>query len=341
MIMTVFSVCYGMEKEPGLFDRLFGSKKVVKTEVKSKVDDTGKVVYECNICFNSFEKLLKTACKHEMCAACLGSCATSNNRCPWCNQDVVEASNSQYLEGRVKFLNEDCNKLRKANCDQSKTINEQNIKINMLNDKVKKFDCVASQLQQRDNELTICLKDKNKISQELLLKNDTLNNLISENRKIAMVISAEICLRCLIPLVLSKQSSLIATIATNTLVGIGAGAAQVLIVNDHDMNLLYSRENRSQSFLSQFFLMGRIGRIGLWTAFFNSMLEMPWKQRLITSVVAGAGLEAIDILLMQKTKDRRSESTPCNLVGLAGVGLGLGINTLSNYLKLTGAIKDN
>ena len=138
------------------------------------------------------------------------------------------------------------------------------------------------------------------------------------------------------PLVSSKKLSSIALIATVASIGLGTVAAQILIAtgDPHSTHSLYCQKNRSKSFLNQFFLMHRINRIGLWTTFFSSMLEMPWKQRLITSVVAGAGLEAIDILLMQKTKDRRSESTPCNLVGLAGVGLGLGINTLATHLKL-------
>lgn len=308
LMLSLFNFCNGMEKEPSFWGKLF-YKEPVKKEIKIKVDNTGKILYECNICFNSFEKLLITACKHEMCAACLGNCAiTANNRCPWCNQDIVKASISQYSEGRIKDLQEKCTSLEKTN-------NEQLIQINMLKLASEQLNGVKLQLQQ---------------------KTEYLDNLVYENTKLSAVIHAGVFLRCLMPLVSSKESSLIASIATVASIGLGTVAAQILIAtgDPHSTHSLYCQKNRSKSFLNQFFLMHRINRIGLWTTFFNSMLEMPWKQRLIISALGGAGLEAVDILLMQKTNDRRLQSSPCNLVGLAGISLGLGINTLAAHLKV-------
>jgi len=157
-----------------------------------------------------------------------------------------------------------------------------------------------------------------------------------ENKNILASIRFGVAIRTLVPLFLGEQSPI--NISKKL---IGLTLAQVLLVNEAKIYPeLYSQEARSKGFLAQLFLPGHLLRIGCWTAFFYSMSEAYWKPRLLSSIILGTGFEVVDMTFAKYSNYDKVKAN-YNTIGLVGVGLGLGINTLSNYLKLTGAIKDN
>lgn len=301
--MTVFSVCYGMEKEPSLLDKfkeLLVGKPQTKTSSNMSTSVSSVVMDDCPVCLLSYaaSEFVQGNCGHSFCPKCIGQWLVgekgkSRNSCPICRQNVIKASSV-----------------------------EDKIKINMLENQI-------ISLNDKVNSLT---NSKNDLEERI----EVLSKVEIENKNILAFIHSGVAIRTIVPLFLGEQSP-------NNIIKklIGLTLAQVLLINEAKIYPeLCSQETRSKGFLTQLFLPVRLLHIGCWTAFFYSMSEAHWKPRLISSVILGTGFEVVDIAFA-KYSDYKKSKANCNFVGLVGVGLGLGVNTFSNYLKLTGAIKDN
>lgn len=214
VIMTIFNVCYGMEKEPSLFDKFKGffiAKPQTKNSSSLGIVESNVIGQECPVCLASYpmSEFVEGDCGHSFCSSCMGKWLVgeknkSKNSCPLCRQDIIKVATSQSDQDQIKFLKEENNKHKKE-------INEQKIQINIL---------------ERAND-ELCLVD-----QELKHKTEFLNDLIFENNKIAMIIHTGVFIRSCMPLFADKMPLLSkASLLNKGNKLLGMGVAQLLLLN--------------------------------------------------------------------------------------------------------------